>query len=292
MDNARGAALMTVAMLGFAVEDMCVKLMSGLLPTWQIILFLSLGGAVIFAALLLRQGRGLITAEMFVLPLHLRNLAEVLGSICFVTALSMAPLSSVSAILQSTPLLVTSGAALFLGEQVGWRRWSAVVVGFFGVMLIVRPGTQAFDPAALFALASVVALAVRELATRRVPATVSSLQVSFFAFLVLVPTSGILALITGAPYVAPPPETWLLIGLAMVLGVAAYYAVVAAMRVGEVAFVTPFRYSRLVFALVLGGVVFAERPALPMLAGATLIVGSGIFTFWRERQVRHMRRAP
>ena len=286
MDNLRGAALMTFAMLGFAIEDMCIKLMSGVLPTWQIVLFLSLGGASIFAALLLRQGTPLFVREMLAWPIHLRNLAEIAASLGFVTALSLSPISTASAILQSAPLLVTMGAALFLGEQVGWRRWSAVVIGFSGVLLILRPGTEAFEPASLFAVISVISLALRDIATRKVPRGVTSLQISFLAFLVLAPTSLILALVTRAPFIPPPPDTWALIATAVVLGVTGYYTIVAAMRIGDVGFVTPFRYFRLLFALVIGALVFGERPDLPMLAGAALIIGSGLFTFWRERRIR------
>lgn len=286
MENLRGAALMTLAMLGFAIEDMCIKLMSGALPTWQIVLYLSLGGATIFAALILRQGRALITPEMFVGPVHLRNLCEVVGTLSFVTALSLSQISTASAILQATPLVVTFGAALFLGETVGWRRWTAIFVGFFGVLLILRPGSSGFEPASVLAVVAALALAMRDLATRRVPPTVTTLQVSFFAFLMLAPTAGILALITGEAYVEPTGELWTLAGISVLLGVVAYYAVVAAMRIGDVGFVTPFRYARILFALVVGAAVFGERPDAAMLLGATLIVGSGLFSFWRERYVR------
>lgn len=285
MDNLRGAALMTLAMLGFAIEDMCIKLMSGALPTWQIVLYLSLGGATIFAALILRQGRTLITPEIFVWPVLLRNLCEVVGTMGFVTALSLSQLSTASAILQSAPLIVTLGAVAFLGESVGWRRWTAVIIGFAGVLLILRPGSAGFDPASLFAVIGVIFLAFRDLLTRRVPPAVTSLQVSFLAFVMLAPTAGILALLTGASYVPPRQDTWALAGLSVLLGVGAYYAIVAAMRVGDVSFVAPFRYSRLLFALIVGALVFGETPDLAMLSGATLIVGSGLFTFWREAQV-------
>ena len=286
MDNLRGAALMTFAMLGFAIEDMFIKLMSGALPVGQIILMLGIGGAAVFAALTLWQGTPLFSRLFLTRIILLRNLGELVGTLGFVTAIVLTPLSSASAILQATPLAVTLGAALFLQEQVGWRRWSAIIVGFFGVLLIIRPGLDGFDANSLFAVQGVVGLAIRDLATRRVPRTTSSMQLSFLAFLTLVPTGFILLQINGAPMVAPDLHLWGLVGGAILLGVASYYAIVAAMRVGDVGFVTPFRYTRLIFAMCVGVVVFAEQPDTLMLVGSAIIVGSGLFTVWRERKQR------
>lgn len=283
MGNIRGAALMTLAMLGFAVEDMCIKLMTGALPTWQIVLFIAIGGAAIFGALTVSQGQRLFTRGMLHAPILLRNLGEIIGTLGFVTALALSPLSTASAILQSAPLIVTLGAALFLGEPVGWRRWAAILMGFVGVILIIGPGTESFEPMSLFAVIGVLGLAIRDIATRRVQAVITSLQLSFLAFLMLVPTSAILAVTVGSPYVAPSPGNWGLLAVSVILGTVSYYAIVAAMRVGDVAFVTPFRYSRMLFALAVGFVVFGERPDALMLLGAGIIVASGLFTFWRER---------
>ena len=203
-----------------------------------------------------------------------------------ITAIALTPLSSASAILQATPLVVTLGAALFLGEQVGWRRWSAILVGFAGVILIIRPGFDAFEPASLFAVMGVVGLALRDLATRTVPRSISSMQLSTYAFLTLVPAGiGMLAFTGDAPRVLNGLE-WLLIAAALAFGVLSYYAIVAAMRMGDVAVITPFRYSRLVFALCFGVLFFGERPDMATLAGSALIVASGIYTFWREARLR------
>ena len=285
MDNLRGAAWMTAAMLGFALEDMFIKLLAGSLPTWQIILILGVGGATAFAIAAKVQGQALITRAALCAPVVLRNIGELLGTLGFVTAIALIPLSTASAVLQATPLVVTLGAALFLGERVGWRRWSAILVGFFGVLMIIRPGMAAFDIYSLFAVQAVLGLAIRDLATRRVPPSISSTQLSFWAFLVLIPASALLGLATGAPAAAPVGSDWVYIAVVIPLGIFAYYAVVAGMRVGEISFVTPFRYARILFALIIGITVFDERPDLLMLIGAGLIVGSGFFTLWRERKL-------
>ncbi|MCB1313335.1 MAG: DMT family transporter [Sedimentitalea sp.] len=286
MDNLRGAALMTLAMLGFAIEDMFIKLMADALPTWQIIAALGLGGAAVFAALTVAQGQRLVTRAFLAPPVLLRSLGELIGTVGFVTAIALTPISSASAILQATPLAVTLGAALFLKEPVGWRRWSAILAGFAGVLLVIRPGLEGFDSRSLFAVLGVVGLAIRDLATRNVPASTSSFQLSFLAFLTLIPAAGLLALFSDRPFMVPTPALWGMIGGAILLGTLAYYAIVAAMRVGEISFVTPFRYVRMLFALIVGIAVFGETPDAPMLAGAAVIVASGIYTVWRERRLR------
>jgi len=285
MDNLRGAALMTLAMLGFAAEDMFVKLMAGALPTWQIIAALGTGGALVFGVLTVLRGQRLFTRAFLSRAVLLRNIGELIGTVGFVTAIALTPISSASAVLQATPLAVTLGAALFLGEPVGWRRWSAILAGFAGVLLVIRPGLEGFDINALFAVQGVIGLAIRDLSTRRVDRGVSSYQLSFLAFLTLIPAAAVLSLVSPRAPVLPDGYLWSMMAGAVVLGTLSYYAIVGAMRIGEVSIVTPFRYFRLLFALVVGFFVFSERPDALTLLGAAVIVGSGIYTVLRERAV-------
>ena len=277
---------MVLAMLGFAIEDMFIKMMAGALPTWQIIGALGAGGAIVFALLTLWQRQPLFTRAYLSKAIYLRSLGELIGTIGFMTAIALTPLSSASAILQATPLAVTLGAAVFLKEPVGWRRWSAIMAGFFGVLLVIRPGLEGFNALSLFAVMGVIGLSLRDLMTRAVPRAISSYQLSFLGFLTLVPASGLLSLFSERDLVVPSLViSGQLVGMVL-LGVVSYYAIVAAMRLGEVSFVTPFRYSRLVFALIVGMTVFGERPDALMLLGSAIIVGSGIYTVWRERRLR------
>ena len=130
--NLHGGVIMVFAMLGFAIEDAVIKLLSGALPVGQIIGIIGLGGGIVFAGICRSQGQQLWTRAFLAPAIVLRNLSELIGAVGFVTALSLIPLSTASAILQAGPLLVTLGAALFLGEPVGWRRWGAILVGFAG----------------------------------------------------------------------------------------------------------------------------------------------------------------
>lgn len=276
---------MSLAMLGFAIDDTFIKLLAASLPTWQILALLGAGGAAVFAVLVRARGQVLLPAAILSPAVLMRNLGELFGSICMVTALALTPLSQVSAILQATPLAVTLGAALFLGERVGWRRWSAIAAGFFGVMLVIRPGSEAFDTQSLFSVGVVVGLALRDLSTRWVAAQTSSLQLGFLGFLTLVPAAVILRVFLDQPAVMPGPVQMALLPCVVLIGVAGYYAIIAATRVGDISFVAPFRYSRIVFALILGYAVFDERPDALMLAGSAAIVASGLYTVWRERAV-------
>ncbi len=288
MENLRGSLLMTAAMLGFAIEDMFIKFLTASVPLGMVLVYLGTGGAVVFAILALLRGDKLMSRDLLAKSVVIRNTGELVGTVGFITAIALTPLSSASAILQATPLVVTLGAALFLGEQVGWRRWSAILAGFAGVLLIIRPGFDAFEPFSLFALMGVLGLAVRDLATRTVPRAITSLQLSAYAFAITVPAGfGILAF-TGDVMRLPQGLEWLLIGAAIMVAVLAYAAIVAAMRMGDVAVITPFRYSRLVFALIFGVTFFGEEPDALTLAGSALIVASGIYTFWREARLRRL----
>lgn len=288
-DNLRGALVMVLAMLGFAIEDGLIKLLAGGLPIGQIIGLLGIGGAAVFAGLCMARGEALWEPGFLAPSVLLRNLAELVGTLGFVTAIALIPLSTASAILQAAPLLVTLGAALFLGEQVGWRRWAAILVGFVGVLMIIRPGTSDFNWLSLFAVQGVVGLAIRDLATRRVAFTVSSMQLSFLAFLMLIPAAAILLIVGQVPVVMPNLWQSGVIGASVVIGAISYFGITYAMRVGEIGFVTPFRYSRMIFALIIGVAFFAETPDALTLIGAAVIIASGLYTLWREHRVRARR---
>lgn len=281
-DNLRGALLMTMAMAGFALEDMFIKLLAGAVPIGQILVMLGAGGAVVFATLAMRKGQALFSADMASRAMVIRNIGEVVGTVGFVLGFVLASLSTASAILQATPLVVTLGAALFLGAQVGWRRWSAILVGLFGVLLIVRPGMAGFEPASLWAVIGVLGLATRDLATRAAPARISGFQMSAWAFGLMAPTGALMMWVMGSTPVIPNATQTGLLLCTLIIGVAAYYTVVAAMRVGEIAVVTPFRYTRMVFALIVALSVFGERPDALTYIGAAIIVAAGLFTLWRE----------
>lgn len=276
---------MAGSMALFALEDAILKRATAELPVGQILGMLGAGGFVVLSLIARARGVAVLAPALAHPAVLLRNGAEFVGTIGFVTALALIPLSTASVILQASPLLVTMGAALFLAETVGWRRWSAILTGLFGVVVILRPGLAGFDANALWAVLGVVGLSLRDLSTRRVPHEVATLQLSAWAF-AAVGLAGLALLGLGAPAATPSARTLVELTAALGLGLVGYAAITMAVRMGELSVVAPFRYCRLVFALFLGAALFGERPDAPMLLGAALIVGSGLYTLVREARLR------
>ncbi|SLN42170.1 EamA-like transporter family protein [Roseivivax jejudonensis] len=290
MDNVRGITLMVLAMAGFAIEDAFIKAAADTLPIGQILLTIGIVGGGAFALFVRARGTRLLTRTLLHPAVIARNVAEIIGTIGFVTAITKIPLATASAIAQSMPLVITAGAALLFAEPVGWRRWCAILVGLAGVLVIIRPGTAGFDPDALWAVLAVFGLAARDLAARAVPATVGHMPLAAYGALMLIPTGLILIAAGDSPVPFGLREAGLLLG-ASVVGVGAYYAITSASRTGAVAVVTPFRYSRILFALFLGAALFGEWPDTVTLIGAAIIVASGLYTLLRERRLARAARA-
>ena len=282
-ENLTGILLMLAAMALFAVEDLFLKLAAVGLPVGQIVLVSGVLGGPVFWSMARRQGQGIFVKDALHPAVIARNLGEMVAAASYVAALAAVPLGTVAAVLQALPLAVTLGAALVFKERVGWRRWTAISVGFAGVLLVIRPGGDGFRLEAMLVLISVAGIVVRDLAARAIPRSVTTAQVSAWGLMAvtvlglgMIAASGDVRMVTGS-------EALVLLG-AGIFGTAGYWAVTKATRTGEVAVVAPFRYSRLVFSMGLGVVFLAERPDLPTLAGSALIVCSGLYAFARERR--------
>ncbi len=284
--NGQGIAWMVLGMFGFAVCDALLKLVAGVFPLGQIMIYQGLGAGLFFGFMAWRSGAGDWLARFRSPVLLVRGIAEAAAATGFVAAFATVSLSTVAAIIQSNPLLVTMGAALMLGERVGPWRWGAIAVGLVGVLLVLKPGSDAFEPGALYAVGAVLALSVRDLLTRWVPKEVPTFQIGTFAMVFIVVVGALLQLGTAAPIYQPNFwELVFLLGSVATLPIG-IYGTTAAMRVGEISVVTPFRYSRLIFAMILAALIFGERPDALTYLGAALIVGTGIFTLWRERRAK------
>ncbi|MBR9843470.1 MAG: DMT family transporter [Rhodobacteraceae bacterium] len=266
---------MVAAMAGFAVEDALIKQASAGLPVGEIMAVFGFGGWLGFLLLTWHRGQRALTPDILRPTLLMRAATEIFGRLFFTLSLAYSTLAATSSILQATPLAVTLGAALFFGEKVGARRWATILVGFFGVLLILRPLPSSFDPTSLLALLGMLGFAGRDLATRAAPPRLSHLQLGVYGFVVLIPTGLALMLWEGGAVLPSPAQTgWLM--ATILVGIGAYYALTSAMRLGAVSMVAPFRYSRLLFALILAVVLFGERPDMLTLVGAAVIVLSGL----------------
>ncbi|MDB6176039.1 DMT family transporter [Paracoccus sp. Z330] len=287
--NARAAVLMTVGMASFACEDTLLKLLAREIPTGQLLFLVGLAGMLVFGAWLARSPEGISWRHLLVPKVLMRNMAEGVCGVTFLLALSIGDLSIASAILQASPLLMTLGAALFLKESVGWRRWLSIGLGFVGVLLIVRPGTDAFQPASVLAVISVVGLAIRDLLTRQLPADIGSGFLTASAFGSMAVAGVALMVIGGQTMVLPSGIETATMVASLGFGLAGYITMVTATRIGEIGAIAPFRYSRLVFAIVLAVLVFRERPDALTLVGAAIIALAGGYTMWREARLRQQR---
>jgi len=288
MDNLRGIIFMVIAMAGFAVDDLLIKILSASMPISQILVITGLSTAGAFLVVGIVSKTPMLLPELWSKPIILRTVADMFGGLFLVASISLMPLSAVSAILQATPLIVTLGGALVFKEQVGCRRWLAITVGFAGVLLILRPGTDAFRPALLLAVLGTLCLAIRDISTRVIRARIPTLAVSTYAFLAYA-VGGLIATPFFAPFVAPTSVDWLLLAGVVLTGGLSYNAIVLATRLGDMSVISPFRYTRLVFALILAMVVLNEQPPWQTLLGAAIILISGGYIFWYEnRRYRHL----
>ncbi len=286
-ENLRAIGLMVAAMAFLTLADTCIKLASDRFNSAEILLFIGLFGTALNATLALRAGHPVLSRAFFHPLVLLRNGSEAVGSVCIVGALVLAPLSLVAAIGQAMPLVITAGAALFLKEPVGARRWIAILIGFGGVLLILRPGID-LSLGALMAVGAVIFFAVRDVTTRVVPPGIPTLQLTTYAFAVLIPVGSVQLAVAGSNGL---PD---LIGSALLLAIAlatalAYFCLTSAMRLGEVAVVAPFRYSRLPIALAVAYAVLGERPDALTLIGAGIVIGTGLYVLLREGQLSRRR---
>jgi drug/metabolite transporter (DMT)-like permease len=280
-DNLRAALYMLLAMAAFVVNDSIVKLLTSDLPVPQLIAVRGVMATLLLGAIAWMRGVSFSPRILRQKLVMLRTFGDVTCTLLYITALGQLPLANAAAIFQALPLTVTLGAALFLREPVGWRRWSAIGVGFLGVLIIVRPGLEGFTAASLFVLAAVICAAIRDLSTRRLPVEVPSLLVSVVAALGVTVAAGLLVPATGwVPLTGM--HVAMLAAAAVMIGVG-YIFIVAAMRVGDMGFVAPFRYSVLLFALLIGIFWFDEIPDALVLLGSLIIVLSGAYTLYRER---------
>jgi drug/metabolite transporter (DMT)-like permease len=291
MNNFKGILLMLIAMAGFTMEDLFMKKLSVNLSTGQILITLGFGSSLVFALMAKSKGYKLTAKIFWSKGMLIRQFAEGIAAVAFITSLTLIPLSTVAAVFQATPLVITMGAALFLGEAVGWRRWLAIIVGLIGVLIIIRPGLNSFDPNVGYVLIAVLFVTVRDLITRKLPMNVPSTIVSFQAFASLIIAGGILIFLSDQKIVGLDKNQIYFVLGGIIFGVIGYYCIVASTRIGEAGVVTPFRYSRLLFAIIIGFLFFNERPDFLTLLGASIVIMTGIYTVLRERYLARRSRA-
>ena len=283
-DNMRGALLMMGSMAGFTLNDACMKVLMIELPLFQAIF---LRGLVTIAVLVVmsRWMGGL----NFRMPrkdwalVFTRSLSEIGATYFFITALFHMPIANVTAILQVLPLTVTLSSAMLFGDKLGWRRLLAIMVGFVGVMIITRDGLTGMNTYALYALVAVGFVTVRDLCARRLSSNASSVTIALIGAIGVVGFSAIGT--QGEAWVAVSSKSVFLLAAAAMFILGGYLASIMTMRVGEISFIAPFRYTSLLWALMLGFVVFGDWPDHLTMVGIVIVVLTGAFTLYRERKL-------
>ncbi|WP_439122731.1 DMT family transporter [Marivita sp.] len=284
MQIVRAILLMILAMALLALSDMFIKLSSRVLSPGHVMFFLSTGGTLCFIVIAKFQGAELISRDALHPWVLARSGLEIFGGIGLVMSIGVIPLSLFAAIMQMAPLVVTLGAAVFLKEPVGLRRWLAIFAGIVGMLLVIRPGADGFEPAALFAVMGVCGLGLRDLITRLAPSHIPSISLATWGFSATIPIGLVLIFLFDAPAPLTGMTVWHM-SAGVVVTALGYYAVTQAMRMAPAAIVSPFRYTRLVFTMSLGILIFGERPDTLTLVGAAIILAAGLYALYRERKL-------
>ena len=286
--NTTGIVAMLASMAAFTANDTCVKLIGERLPLGELIVLRNSTATLYILAFAALFGGLSIPHNPPKALLTWRMLAEAASTLLFLSALLAMPIADATAIMQVLPLAITAAAAIYLKEPVGWRRWLAALAGLIGVLLIAKPGTSAFNPAAILLLAAVALVVVRDLATRQISGAVPTAMLTLMSAAAVAPAGFLL--LPFETWIWPGSrEIWLLLACGAFLTLA-YALIIVAMRAGDVAVISPFRYAVILFAIVSGWLVWGEVPDGVQLLGIAIVTLAGLYTFHRER--RHLAAAP
>jgi drug/metabolite transporter (DMT)-like permease len=280
--NVRGIVAIVASQLAFLINDTLIKVTSDRLPLGEIIFIRGAFATLLVAIVVVALGQHRTMAALRHRMAFWRTTGELGGTLFYLIALFQMPIATAVIIFQAVPLSVTAGAALFLRESVGWRRWAAIVAGFLGVVIVIRPGLDSFDVAGLLVLASVLFVSLRDLTTRALPIGVPTLLVTFVTAFAVTMMGALIGL----------TEEWLrpnfndllrLVGAALFLSIG-YFTAIAAMRLGDMSVTAPFRYVAVVFAIAIGFLVWGDVPDALTIVGSVIITAAGLYTLYRERQ--------
>jgi drug/metabolite transporter (DMT)-like permease len=288
-ENMRGIIAILLTSTAFVMNDALVKLASAELPVGEIIVVRGVIATAMLVALAGVMGALKEPRNLLAIPMVVRMVTATLSTLFIIKSLSLLPLPTVTAVTQVTPLAVTVGAAVLLGERIGWRRWVAALIGFVGMLMIVRPDRTGFTGPAWIVVAALIFTTARDLSTRWIAPAIPALTVA----------SASSVLITLGGFVFLPFETWIMpsrwalmiLTIASCFLVVAYVTIVYAMRTGEIGVVSPFRYSLIPLSIFLGYYWWGDMPEQSAGVGIVLVIAAGIYTIHRERVVSRAARA-
>ena len=279
--NLKSIMLMVIAMGCLTLTDMLIKIVSQTLPTGQVMIFYGVGALVVFWGLLRIKGESIQLSPLTNPAVIWRNVGDLIAMNSMFLALVYVPLSTIGAVIQAVPLMVTAAAALFLGEKVGLKRVSAIFIGFLGTLLIIQPGATTFDITATLVLIAAIGMALRDIATKLVCEKFSTLLLSFYSCFLFIFSGSILLIIKGDPSV-PSLENIFILTAMIVAGCLGFFFMTEAVRLGDMSVVIPFRYTRLLFSMAAGILILGEQVNAIMLIGSALTILSGLYIWHRE----------
>ena len=282
--NMRGIILVTVGMGAFALNDTLTKTTSTELSIGQVMAMRGLFACLLLLPVIVMTVKLQHVQKLYSVPMLIRNISEVSAAILFFNALFRLPIASVTAILQMLPLTMTAAAAILLKESVGWRRWFAAFVGFLGILLVIRPGSENFSWWYLCAFFCVLFVTIRDVTVRYIDSSIPSILITFITAFAVMLAGCIMGLF----------EVWTLpswaaisnLSAAAVLILIGYYTLIECWRGVAISVVAPFRYSVVLWAMGFGYVILGEIPNTWTMTGSAVVVAAGIYTLHRERGLR------
>ena len=272
---------MIIAMGCLTLTDMFIKIASRTLPIGQVMIIYGVGALLVFWGLLRIKGEPIQLSPLTNPAVIWRNVGDLIALNSMFLALVYVPLSTIGAVIQVVPLLVTAAAALFLGEQVGLKRISAILIGFLGTLLIIQPGAGNFDITATLVLVAALGMALRDIATKLVRENFSTLLLSFYSCFLFIFSGSILLIVKGIPS-APELGNVAILAAMIVAGCLGFFFMTEAIRLGDMSVVVPFRYTRLLFSMAAGILILGEQVNAVMLIGSALTILSGLYIWRRE----------
>ena len=286
--NLKSIVLMITAMGCLTSTDMLIKIASQTLPIGQVMIIYGLGALGVFWGILRVKGEPIQLSPLTNPAVIWRNVGDLIALNSMFLALVYVPLSTIGAVIQAVPLLVTAAAALFLDEKVGMRRLSAILIGFLGTLLIIQPGANTFDISATLVLIAAVGMALRDIATKLVRESFSTLLLSFYSCFLFIFSGCIILLIKGEPSL-PDWDSVAILTAMVIAGCLGFFFMTEAVRVGDISVVIPFRYTRLLFSMSAGILILGEQVNAMMLVGSTLTILSGLYIWRREIVIQSLK---
>ena len=283
-DILRAIILMVIGMFFFMMGDLFLKLSSQGIALGIVTMILGAGMSCVFYVMMMLRGDVIFDKKYIHRAMAMRCVGESIGIIGVIIAVANAPLSSVTAIMQSLPLVLTLMGAVFLKEKVGIRRITALILGLIGVLIIIRPGMDEFDAFATFTLVGVLGMAIRDFGTRIMPRDISTAALSFYGSVMILTTGFGMMLVTNDWHM--PTNSYLLFSAGLIVTATIGTLLVStAMRLGDVSVISPFRYIRIVFGVGAGIIILDESVDMPTIIGSAIVIGAGLYSWLRERQI-------